>query len=143
MPGYLAHLLVHRPTRAAAILFANAYTLHEERITALNTRLLDLVLDGEPARPTPWQPPAAQAEHELAGPWWWMGREVIAHAEGGELVLTPVSPAGTPWRFTRESADVWQCHSGANEGEVMRVRRTPEGVPSELDIATFVHTRQP
>jgi hypothetical protein len=146
MPGYLAHLLVHRPSQTAAIVFANAYTLQEERITALNTQLLDLVLDCEPAQPTAWKAPAAQAEHELAGPWWWMGRQVVAHlevhADGEELVLTPL-PAGTPWRFTRQSADVWRCHSGANDGEVMRVRRTPEGVPSELDIATFVHTRQP
>lgn len=143
MPGYLAHLLVHRPSRTAAILFANAYTLTDERIASLNTQLLDLVLDSEPPRPAAWKPPAAQADHELAGPWWWMGREVIAHAEGDELVFTPVSPGGTPWRFTQESADVWRCHSGANDGEVMRVRRTPEGTPSELDIATFVHTRQP
>jgi CubicO group peptidase (beta-lactamase class C family) len=143
MPGYLAHLLVHRPTRTAAILFANAYTLQEERITSLNTQLLDLVLDSEPSRPAPWKPRAAPAEHELAGAWWWMGRQVIAHAEGDELILTPVIPAGAPWRFTQEGSDVWRCHSGANDGEVMRVRRTPEGTPSELDIATFVHTRQP
>jgi CubicO group peptidase (beta-lactamase class C family) len=147
MPGYLAHLLVHRPSRTAAMLFANAYSLHEARISTLNTRLLDLVLDSEPARPAVWKPPAARPDHELAGPWWWMGRQAIAHveagAEGDELVLTPVSPAGAPWRFTPEGTDVWRCHSGSNDGEVMRVRRTPAGVPSELDIATFVHTRQP
>ena len=38
MPGYLAHLLVHRPSRTSAILFANAYTLREQRIAALNTQ---------------------------------------------------------------------------------------------------------
>jgi CubicO group peptidase (beta-lactamase class C family) len=143
MPGYLAHLLVHRPSRTSAILFANAYTLYEERIAALNAQLLDLVLDSEPTSPAVWMPPAAQPEHELAGPWWWMGRQVLAQADGDEIVLTPVAPAGVPWRFTRESEDVWRCHSGSNDGEIMRVRRTPEGIPSELDIATFVHTRQP
>jgi hypothetical protein len=91
----------------------------------------------------PWLPAAVDPAHELAGPWWWMGRQLIAHREGGELVLTPVDPAGVPWRLRPENTDVWRCFSGANDGELMRVRRTTEGAPVELDIATFVHTRQP
>jgi CubicO group peptidase (beta-lactamase class C family) len=143
MPGYLAHLLVHRPTRTAAMMFANAYTLHFERIAALNTQLLDLVLDSEPTRTVAWTPPRERTEHELTGPWWWMGRQVIAHAEDDEIILTPAAPPGSPWRFRQESKDVWRCYTGENDGEVMRVRRTSEGHASELDIATFVHTRQP
>ncbi len=143
MPGYLAHLLVHRPGKTATMIFANAYTLHEQRIAALNTSLLDLVLDSEPARATPWRPAVARPQHELAGVWWWMGRQLLAYAEGDELVMEPVSPAATPWRFTQESADVWRCHSGSNDGERMLVRRDADGTAVELDIATFLHTRQP
>lgn len=143
MPGYLAHLLVHRPSKTSTIVFANAYTLQEERIAGLNSQLLTLVLDAEPARPKPWRPAPDRQEHELSGPWWWMGRQLIGRFEGDELVLEPVRPAGAPWRFTQSSADVWRCHSGVNDGEVLRVRRDAQGTPSELDIATFVHSRQP
>lgn len=143
MPGYLAHLLVHRPSRTSTIFFASAYTLRGLRIAALNSELLDLVLDAQPARVKPWRPPPAQEPHELAGAWWWMGRQVVARREGEELVMEPVSAPAVPWRFTQESADVWRCHSGSNDGELLRVRRDEHGTPVELDIATFLHTRQP
>ena len=70
-----------------------------------------------------------------------MGRQLLARREGDELVMEPT--AATPWRFTQESADVWRCHSGSNDGELLRVRRDSDGTPVELDIATFMHTRQP
>jgi hypothetical protein len=72
-----------------------------------------------------------------------MGRQLLARLVGDELVMEPVGQAATPWRFTQDSADVWRCHSGSNDGELLRVRRDAQGVPVELDIATFVHTRQP
>jgi hypothetical protein len=145
MPGYLAHLWVHRPSRTGAIAFANAYTLHGRRMADLNRQLLTEVLDAEPARPAPWQPAAAAQPHELDGAWWWMGREFAARydADADELVVTPVTVPATPWRFTTEGADVWRCHSGLNDGEVMRVRRDTDRRAVALDIATFVHTRQP
>ncbi len=142
MPGYLAHVLVHRPSRTATLIFASAYTLHDERITDLNTELLSMVLDLDPPAPPAWTPPTDRSPHELAGSWWWMGREVVVHTDGDELVFVPRITA-TPWRFTQEGADVWRCHTGANDGEVLRVRRAPDGTPSELDIATFIHTRTP
>ncbi len=146
MPGYLAHLWTHRGSRTGVVTFANAYTLHGQRMAELSRRLLAEVLDGEPERPAPWQPaPEAGEPHELDGAWWWMGREFAARydAAANELVVTPVTVPATPWRFTTEGADVWRCHSGSNDGEVLRVRRDGDGVPVELDIATFVHTRQP
>ena len=82
MPGYLAHLLVHRPSRTSTIFFANAYTLRELRIAGLNSDLLNLVLDAEPARVTPWRPAPRQGPHELAGEWWWMGRRLVARRCG-------------------------------------------------------------
>lgn len=145
MPGYLAHLWVHRPSRTGVVTFANAYTLHGRRMADLSRDLLTDVLDAEPARPAPWQAPVAGEPHELDGAWWWMGREFAARfdAAAGELVLTPVTVPATPWRFTTEGADVWRCHTGSNDGEVLRVRRDADRTPVELDIATFVHTRQP
>lgn len=147
MPGYQAHLLVHRPSRTAVVMFAGAYTLRGRRVADLNRELLTLVLDAEPARPEPWRPPAdgTGADHELAGVWWWMGRGMAMHFDPAEGTLTATSLGSPikPWVFTRQSKDVWRCTSGMNDGEIMRVRRDGEGRVSELDIATFIHTRQP
>ena len=61
----------------------------------------------------------------------------------GVLTCGPVTVPAAPWRFTTHGADVWRCHSGSNDGELLRVRRDADGAPVELDIATFVHTRRP
>src|SRR2546423_85306 len=78
MPGYLAVLAVHRPSRTGVVAFANAYTLAGGSLGALGLRLLTTVLDAEPPRIAPWrpsQPPPPEAG-PLAGRWWWVGRGV-------------------------------------------------------------------
>jgi CubicO group peptidase (beta-lactamase class C family) len=145
MPGYLAHLLVHRPSRTGVALFASAYTLAGQRIADLSQRILTLVLDAEPAPVGAWTPPTGEpAEHELAGIWWWMGRSVVMSFDPATGCLV-AAPQGVPtgWLFKNEGTDVWRCTSGSNDGEIMRVRRDADGRASALDIATFVHTRQP
>ncbi|MGA8116729.1 MAG: serine hydrolase domain-containing protein [Actinocatenispora sp.] len=146
MPGYLAVLVAHRPTRTAVVAFANAYTLRGTGIDRLGLDVLDAVLDAEPVRPIPWRPgaaPPAQVE-ELTGRWWWMGREYEASYRSGtrELELAPVGASWAPWRFTALGQDRWRCHSGMNDGEILTVRRGRTGAVSALDIATFVFTRE-
>jgi hypothetical protein len=147
MPGYLAVLLVHRPSRTGVVAFANAYTLHGGGIAALGHDLLDTVVEREPTPARPWRPgamPPPEAE-QLTGRWWWMGREYRASWEpaGRELVITSVTSPGAPWRFVLDGADRWRCRSGMNDGEVMLVHRSRSGAVSSLDIATFVFTRDP
>jgi len=143
MPGYLAHLLSHRPSRTGSVVFAGAYTLAGKRIGDLNRDILTTVLDAEPAPVKAWVPPTgAAAEHELAGTWWWMGRSLEMHFDPVEsLLVAQLSPVPGKWVFKNEGTDLWRCTSGSNDGEVMRVRRDASGQPSELDIATLVHTR--
>ena len=51
MPGYLAVLAVHRPSRTGVVAFANAYTLRwPGGISGFGLDLLGAVLDREPAR---------------------------------------------------------------------------------------------
>jgi hypothetical protein len=70
-----------------------------------------------------------------------MGRAYDAVWDG-ELVLTYRGDGATPWRFAESGVDRWRCHSGMNHGESMIVRRDASGQPAELDIATFVFTRE-
>jgi CubicO group peptidase (beta-lactamase class C family) len=150
MPGYVAILAIHRPSRTGVVAFANAYSLRVGGISALGVDLLTEVLNREPARPVAraWRPgavPPAEIE-PLTGRWWWMGREFEAvwDADTRELVISaPLSPQAVPWRLRPQGTDVWRCFSGDNDGEVMLVRRGRGGAPVALDIATFVFTRDP
>ena len=147
MPGYVAMILVHRPSRTGVVAYANAYGLRGTSIGALSQQLLSTVLDLEPPAPTrlwrPAAPPPPQVA-ELTGRWWFMGREFEAVWHAEELVIGPVGPhAADPWRFTPAGADRWRGRSGMNHGEILSVRRDPAGRVDTLDIATFVFTRDP
>ncbi|NYF60161.1 serine hydrolase domain-containing protein [Micromonospora purpureochromogenes] len=145
MPGYVAALAVHRPSRTAVVGYANAYGLRSTHLSGLARQLLTLVLDTEPQPVTPWRPAAAPPAGELAeltGRWWWMGVEFEFR----------VDPAGELWagrvgepvlRFTPEGPDRWRGRTGAQDGELLTVVRDGAGRAVALDIATFVFTRTP
>ncbi|WP_420119419.1 serine hydrolase domain-containing protein [Micromonospora sp.] len=145
MPGYVAALTVHRPSRTAVVGFANSYGFRTGHIGGLSRQLLTLVLDAEPTPVVPWRPAAAPPPAELAeltGRWWWMGLEYEVRAD----------PAGDLWagrpgeptlRFTRTGPDRWRGRSGEEDSEVLAVLRDPDGRAVGLDIGTFVFTRTP
>jgi CubicO group peptidase (beta-lactamase class C family) len=145
MPGYVAYLAVHRPSRTGVIAFANAYGLAGTSIKAVGLAALTAVLDAEPPAPEPWRPapPPTGRLAELSGRWWWMGREFDARADGDDLVITCLTVPATPWRFVREGPDRWRGRTGENTGEVLTVLRAPDGAAEKLDIATFVFSRDP
>jgi CubicO group peptidase (beta-lactamase class C family) len=146
MPGYLAVLVTHRPTRTGVVAFANAYNMRGVSITGLGLDLLTTVLDAEPPLPSPWRPaaPPPTDVEPLCGRWWFMGLEVEAAWDGGTGELT-VAPVGgvAPSRFAPDGADRWRCRSGSSDGEVLTVRRDASGAVRALEIATFVYTRDP
>ncbi|MFC4144663.1 serine hydrolase domain-containing protein [Micromonospora mangrovi] len=145
MPGYLAGLVVHRPTRTAVVDFANSYGLRGgHHIVGLARQVLTVVLEAEPTAPRPWVPagvPSAELA-ELTGRWWWMGIEYELRPDpSGDLWAGPV---GQPvLRFTRVDRDRWLGRSGSQHGETLTVLRDEAGQPVALDIATFVFTRTP
>ncbi|SCG67306.1 serine hydrolase domain-containing protein [Micromonospora halophytica] len=145
MPGYVAALAVHRPTRTAVVGFANAYGMRSGHIGGLARQLLTLVLDAEPAPVTPWRPAVAPPPAELAeltGRWWWMGIEFEVRVDtAGELWAGP--PGEPTLRFTPEGPDRWRGRSGGQDGEILAVLRDRAGRAVALDIATFVLTRTP
>ncbi|MEU8184485.1 serine hydrolase domain-containing protein [Micromonospora sp. NPDC049044] len=145
MPGYVASLAVHRPSRTAVVGFANSYGFRSGHIGALGRRLLTLVLDAEPAPVTPWRPAEAAPPADLAeltGHWWWMGTFIEVYADAaGDLHAGPV---GAPdLRFVAEGPDRWRGRAGEQDGEILSVRRDEQGRAVALDIATFVYTRTP
>ena len=144
MPGYLATLAVHRPSRTGVVAFANGYTLHGGTLADLGLDLLTGVLDREPSHPSPWRPAAAAppaAVEPLTGRWWWMGQEHEVTWEG-ELVVTPITVPREPWRFAPDGTDRWRGHTGENDGELLAVRRE-RGEPVALDLASTALVRDP
>jgi CubicO group peptidase (beta-lactamase class C family) len=145
MPGYVAQLVVHRPSRTGVIAFANAYGLRGTSLQQVALDAVTAVLNSEPIVPPPWRapaPPAGEAA-ELCGRWWWMGREYEITADGADVVMSSLTVPAAPWRFVREAPDRWRGRSGMNDGEVLQVLRTPDGTVAKLDIATFVFARSP
>ncbi|MFD2765987.1 serine hydrolase domain-containing protein [Micromonospora eburnea] len=145
MPGYVAGLVVHRPSRTAVVDFVNCYGLRAgHHVVELARQVLTLVLDAEPALPAPWRPAAPPTAEiaELTGRWWWMGVEYEFRPDpAGDLVGGPL---GRPvLRFTPEGPDRWRGRSGSQDGEILTVLRDEAGRPVALDLATFVFTRTP
>lgn len=148
MPGYLAVMMTHRPSRTGIVAFANTYNLRTTSIAGLGKALLTTVLDGEPEPVTAWVPASTAPPPHIApltGTWWFMGsaHDVCWDHAHRELRVTEVSDPADVWRFTETEPDIWRCHSGSNNGETMRVRRAAGGAPDLLDIATFEFTRDP
>jgi CubicO group peptidase (beta-lactamase class C family) len=149
MPGYLAILLAHRPTRTAVVAFTNTYTLVGHTIGGAGLAILEAVLDNEPTpAPAPWRPVAQPPPPEIApmcGRWWWMGREYQAHydARSGHFVMVSPRAGIAPSTFVAESRDVWRGVSGDEIGELLQVIRDEAGDVVALNIATFSYTRHP
>lgn len=152
MPGYLAALVVHRPSGFGVVGFANAYTLVGTRLTTLAARVLTTVLDQQPPPPPAWRPaahPPPPAVAQLCGTWWWMGREYRLDWDGaaGELLLTPVTVPGVPSRFRPERGgppgDEWRGVAGDEDGEKLRVRRDDQDRIVGLELASLLFTRTP
>ncbi len=148
MPGYVAGLAVHRPTRTGVVAFANAYGLRSGSIGEFARTLLTTVLDAEPEPTSPWRPRPQRPPPEidqLCGRWWWMGEEYefTWDPHRDELVRTRLQPTGGQVCFRHEEGDRWRGTGGDEHGEMMTVLRDENGQVTALDIATFVFTRDP
>ncbi|MEU4569561.1 serine hydrolase domain-containing protein [Micromonospora sp. NPDC023956] len=146
MPGYVAALAVHRPSRTGIVGFANSYGFRAGSIGALGLQVLTTVLDTEPTRTVPWRPATAPPPAEVAeltGRWWWMGQPIDVTWDGGTGHLVTYGRGERMLRFAPEGPDRWRGCSGGEDGEVLTVLRDGSGRAVALDVATFVFTRTP
>src|SRR6266545_3599874 len=58
-----------------------------------------------------------------------MGKEFEVSWDGGigRLLMRPLANPAEVWRFAADGTDRWRCHSGMNDGEILAVRRDPDG----------------
>ncbi|MFB9546361.1 serine hydrolase domain-containing protein [Micromonospora sagamiensis] len=146
MPGYVAALAVHRPSRTGIVGFANSYGFRAGGIGALGLEVLTTVLDAEPTPATPWRPAAAPPPAEVAeltGRWWWMGHPTDVTWDGGAGHLVAYRRGERMLRFAPEGPDRWRGCSAEENGELLTVLRDGSGQAVALDVATFVLTRSP
>ncbi len=143
MPGFLAQLRVDLETGDGLVLMTNA----TGGLGTAGADLLDLLAEREPVTPTPWSARAAQIDLlDLTGPWFWGTAAFTASLRGDDLVLgEPGTGRGSRFRrYTSGDADgPWIGLDGYFRGEPLVVRRSPDGRPLSLDIASFVLTRTP
>ncbi|SCL19535.1 CubicO group peptidase, beta-lactamase class C family [Micromonospora pallida] len=146
MPGYVAALAVHRPSRTGVVGFANSYGFRVGGISLLGQQVLTTVLDAEPALATPWRPATAAPPAEVAeltGRWWWMGHPTDVTWDAGAGQLVAYRRGERMLRFAPAGPDRWRGCSAEENGELLAVLRDGDGRAVALDVATFVLTRTP
>ena len=145
MPGHITSTFVHRESGTAGIALFGATS--SPAPSALATDLVIKVLEDDPLPTEPWVPGTA-VPPELAGvlgTWFSEGSPFVFSVKNGTLQAK--SPAAAEYQapavFERISEDVYRTVSGRERGELLRITRTPDGIPEKLHWATYLCSRQP
>ncbi|MFF7990731.1 serine hydrolase domain-containing protein [Kitasatospora xanthocidica] len=147
MPGFTAGLWVSEADGLAAFGLANATSGGSP--AQLAAELIALTAEHEPRLPEPWRPLPEVDEELLAltGPWYWGAAPTVLRLRPGRVLeltqLTSLVGGGRGSRFRPEPDGTWTGLDNYYAGETLRVVRHPDGSVSHLDVASFVHTREP
>jgi len=145
MPGFLSCLCVDRSERTGAVVLCNTSAGADPHALALD--LADAALEALERTPALWRPDeGAPADVEsLLGRWWSEGSELVFSWQGGRLRVQAIDfPEGrdVSW-LTPEDTDRWRVVEGRELGELLRVVRDEDDVPTKLYLATYPLTRAP
>ncbi|MGP4020469.1 serine hydrolase domain-containing protein [Saccharopolyspora sp. 5N708] len=143
MPGFLATVWAD-PAEATGVVFMANTTAGVSG--AFATDLLDLLAEHEPRIPAAWEPRADVNLQflELTGQWYWGTTPYVLRVlPNGLLDLSPWQGRGRASRFRANADGTWTGLDGYYEGEVLRVGRNTDGIPTHLDLNTFIFTRTP
>ena len=142
MPGFLATVMTDPAQSTGAVFMANSTSGVSG---GLITDLLNILDEHEPRIPQPWTPSAVSPELlELTGQWYWGPTPYVLRVlPEGLLDLVPWQGRGRASRFRPNSDGTWTGMDGYYSGELLRIGRDADGVPSHLDLNTFIFTRTP
>lgn len=143
MPGFLASVWAD-PAEATGVIFMANTTAGVTG--ALATDLLDLLAEHEPRIPAAWEPRGDVDLQllELTGQWYWGPTPYALRVlRDGLLDLSPWQGRGRASRFRANPDGTWTGLDGYYAGEILRVGRDESGVPTHLDLNTFIFTRTP
>lgn len=141
MPGFLATVWTD-PAEATGVIFMANTTAGVTG--ALATDLLDLLAEHEPRIPAAWEPRGDVDLQllELTGQWYWGPTPYALRVlRDGLLDLSPWQGRGRASRFRANPDGTWTGLDGYYAGEILRVGRDESGVPTHLDLNTFIFTR--
>lgn len=143
MPGFVTGLKVHRKSGVGAVVFANSTSGADPM--ALAWKLVETVLDGDPATDDEWVPEqtAEPGIGALLGPWWMEGSELVFEVRKGELWSRFAASKTSDARWERVDGDTWRSAEGYEQGELLEVVRDDSGTPVRLYLATYAVTRDP
>ena len=145
MPGHITALFTDREARTGAVVLTSSGTTPD--VTGFALALADHVTDQEPALPEPWRPGTAVPDglRDLVGVWWTEGSPFEFSVRQGRLeARAPALPRHKPSsRFEQLEPDVFRTVAGREEGELLRVTRDADGVPTKLSWATYLCSREP
>lgn len=103
-------------------------------------------VEHEPVQPQPWRPGTEVPEQlrPLLGRWFSEGQPFVLSVREGRLEALADLPGVTePSLFEPAGQDVYRTVRGREKGELLRVRRGPDGAVTAFNWATYIFTREP
>ncbi len=145
MPGFLAALVSCAEDGIGAVALTNSSS--NAFVDTLALRLAGKTSELDPSEPERWDvgvPPPDEVAG-LLGRWWSEGTEYVFRWRRGRLeaTLAETTKAIEPTAFEPDGDDRWRARSGLERGELLRLVRDGEGVPTRLYWATYPFTREP
>jgi CubicO group peptidase (beta-lactamase class C family) len=144
MPGFIAGVYVSPADKVGVGVLTNSSSA---ALGELAKQLVAKTVDHWPVPPEPWRAQDAPPEDvfPLLGVWFMEAAPLTLRWRDGKLEARfPDDPEWKPSAvLVRESTDRWRVESGWEQGEALRIERSPDGSVTRLVLAGYPVTREP
>ena len=144
MPGFIAQLLFSAKEKVVAAALTNE---SETPLGELTLRLVTTTVDEWPVAPKAWRvgEPPPEDVVSILGIWFMEASRFVLRWRDGKLEgrfdgIPDWQPSSV---FERDADDRWRTVSGPEQGEALRIQRTPDGSVEQLVWAGYPVTREP